>query len=41
MKIKPEKAYYWLRKGADAGQMNAKIERSVNYSATETTTVTR
>jgi len=32
-----QKAYYWLKKAADAGQMNAKIELNANFSAAGTT----
>jgi hypothetical protein len=32
-----QKAYYWLKKAADAGQMNAKIELGANFSAAGTT----
>ena len=32
-----QKAYYWLKKAADAGQMNAKVELAANFSAAGTT----
>jgi len=32
-----QKAYYWLKKAADAGQMNAKIELGANFSSSGAT----